>query len=93
MESHFLHLSYEPKIIMVKHYKNVSSSKKLQIISHNFTDQWMTIQVLREISFELGKKNRERYSIDIADPSSMQDTCYMNFLIDIAHCGVSMAQW
>ena len=93
MESHFLHLSYEPKIIMVKHYKNVSCSKKLQIISHNFTDQWMTIQVLRERSFELGKKNRERYSIDIADPSSMQDTCYMNFLIDIAHCGVSMAQW
>ena len=54
----------------------------------------MTIQVLREmISFELSKKNRERYSIDIADPSSMQDTCHMNFLIDIAHCGVSMAQW
>ena len=49
----------------------------------------MTIQVLREmISFELSKKNRERYSIDIADPSSMQDTCHMNFLIDI---GVSMA--
>ena len=28
-----------------------------------------------------------------ADPSSMQDMCHMNFIIDLAHCGVSVAQW
>ena len=32
-------------------------------------------------------------AIDIADPSSMQDACYMNFVIDLAHCRVSVAQW
>ena len=35
----------------------------------------------------------KHYSIDIADPSSMQDACYMNFVIDLIHCGVSVAQW
>ena len=45
------------------------------------------------------KKNSEspwgdkHYAIDVADPSSMQDTCHMNFIIDLAHCGISMAQW
>ena len=32
-------------------------------------------------------------AIDIADPSSMQDACHMNFVIDLAHRGVSVAQW
>ena len=32
-------------------------------------------------------------AIDIADPSSMQDACHMNFVIDFAHCRVSVAQW
>ena len=30
-------------------------------------------------------------AIDIADPSSMQDACHMNFVIDLAHlrvCGL-----
>ena len=31
--------------------------------------------------------------IDIADLSSMQDTCQMNFVIDLAHRRVSVAQW
>ena len=35
----------------------------------------------------------KHYSIDIADPSSMQDVCYMDFVIDLIHCGVSVAQW
>ena len=35
----------------------------------------------------------KHYSIDIADPSSMQDACHMNFVIDLAHRGVSVAQW
>ena len=30
------------------------------------------------------------YTINIADPSSMQDVCHMNFVIDLAHCGVSV---
>ena len=44
-------------------------------------------------------RNQTSYSIykhdaiDIADPSSMQDVCHMNFLIDLAHCGVSVAKW
>ena len=32
----------------------------------------------------------KHYAIDIADPSSMQDACHMNFVIDLAHrslCG------
>ena len=29
----------------------------------------------------------------IADLSSMQDACHMNFVIDLAHRGVSVAQW
>ena len=31
-------------------------------------------------------------AIDIADPSSMQDTCHTNFVIDLAHRGVSVAR-
>ena len=32
-------------------------------------------------------------AIDIADLSSMKDACHMNFVIDLAHRGVSVAQW
>ena len=35
----------------------------------------------------------KHYAIDIADPSSMQDACHMNCVIDLAHRGVSVAQW
>ena len=30
----------------------------------------------------------KHYAIDIADPSSTQDACYMNFVIELAHRGV-----
>ena len=33
------------------------------------------------------------YAFDIADPSSIQDACHMNFIIDLAHRRVSVAQW
>ena len=39
-------------------------------------------------------RNQTSYSIykhdaiDIADPSSMQDVCHMNFVIDLAHCSL-----
>ena len=32
-------------------------------------------------------------AIEIADPGSMQDACYINFVIDLAHRRVSLAQW
>ena len=35
----------------------------------------------------------KHYAIDIAGPSSVQDACHMNFVIDLAHRGVSQAQW
>ena len=35
----------------------------------------------------------KQYAIDIAYPSSMQDACHMNFIIDLAHRGVFVAQW
>ena len=35
----------------------------------------------------------KQYAVDIADPSSMQDACHMNFVIDLTHRGLSMAQW
>ena len=35
----------------------------------------------------------KHYAIDIADPRSVQDACHMNFVIDLAHRGVSKAQW
>ena len=35
----------------------------------------------------------KQYAVDIADPSSMQDACHMNFEIDLTHRGLSVAQW
>ena len=32
-------------------------------------------------------------AMDIADPSSLQDMCHMNFVIDLAHHSVSVVQW
>ena len=32
-------------------------------------------------------------AMDIADPSSLQDMCHMNFVIDLAHHIVSVVQW
>ena len=32
-------------------------------------------------------------SIDIADPSSMQDVCHMNFVINLTHRRFFVAQW
>ena len=33
----------------------------------------------------------KHYAIDISDPCSMQDACHMNFVIELAHRGVSVA--
>ena len=32
-------------------------------------------------------------AIGIAYPSSMPDACHLNFVRDLDHCGVSVAQW
>ena len=32
-------------------------------------------------------------NVEIANPSHMQDMCYMNFTIDHVHLRVSVAQW
>ena len=32
-------------------------------------------------------------TFDIADTSSMQDACHINFVIDLAHRGISVAHW
>ena len=34
----------------------------------------------------------KHYAIDIADPSSMQDACHMNFVIDLAHRGGKVSE-
>ena len=35
----------------------------------------------------------KHYAIGIAYPSSMPDACHLNFVRDLDHCGVSVAQW
>ena len=35
----------------------------------------------------------QTWHYQIADPSSMQDACHMNFVINLTHCRVSVAQW
>ena len=34
----------------------------------------------------------KHYAVDIADPSSMQVACHMNFVIDLAHRGGSVVE-
>ena len=43
-------------------------------------------------TYHLSYSVYKRDAIDIADPSSMQDACHMNFVIDLAHRGVFVAQ-
>ena len=47
-----------------------------------------------EVSYEVYMTHTifKHDAIDIADPSSMQEMCHMNFVIDLAHRGVSVAQ-
>ena len=35
----------------------------------------------------------KHYAIDTADPSSMQDACHMNFVINLPHRRVFVTQW
>ena len=44
-------------------------------------------------TYHLSDSIYKHYAIDVADPSSMQDACHMNFVIELAHRGVSVAQW
>ena len=47
-----------------------------------------------EVSYEVYMTHTifKHDAIDIAYPSSMQEMCHMNFVIDLAHRGVSVAQ-
>lgn len=45
------------------------------------------------VSFKLGILFTKHDAIEIADPGSMQGACYINFVIDLAHRRVSLAQW
>ena len=36
---------------------------------------------------------QKHYAIDIADPNSVWEACYKNFVIDLAHRRVFVAQW
>ena len=42
-------------------------------------------------TYHLSYSTYKHGAIDIADPSSMQDACHMNFVIDHAHRRVSVA--
>ena len=42
-------------------------------------------------TYHLSYSTYKHGAIDIADPSSMQDACHTNFVIDHAHRRVSMA--
>ena len=44
-------------------------------------------------TYHLSYSIYKHYTIGIADPSSMQDTCHMNFVVDLTHHGVSVTQW
>ena len=47
------------------------------------------VPMMNQTSYSIYKHD----AIDIADPSSMQDVCHMNFVIDCARLKVSVAQW
>ena len=55
--------------------------------------EWLVNRITEMVSFETYHISYSIYkhdAIDIADPSSMQDVCHMNFVLDLAHrslCG------
>ena len=44
-------------------------------------------------TYHLSYSINKRDAINVADPSSMQDACHVDFVIDLAHRRVSFAQW
>ena len=51
-----------------------------------------TVKLKKINIFENGYIYINYINMYIADLSSMQDACHMNFVIDLAHRGVSVAQ-
>ena len=51
-----------------------------------------TVKLKKINIFENGYIYINYVNMYIADLSSMQDACHMNFVIDLAHRGVSVAQ-
>ena len=53
----------------------------------------MLLKLNHSSSYHLSYSIYKHYVLKIADPSSMQDACHMNFVIDLTYCRVSVAQW
>ena len=44
-------------------------------------------------TYDLSYSIYKHDAIDIADPNNMQGGCHVNFVIDLGHWRVSVAQW
>ena len=55
----------------------------------NRIQEMVSFELSKEIDYSIYKHN----AIDIADPSSMQDLCNMNFIIDLVHRSIFVAHW
>ena len=44
-------------------------------------------------AYHISYSNNKHDAIDVANPSSMQDACHMNFVIDFANRRISLAHW
>ena len=53
----------------------------------------LNLSLLNSKTYHLSYFIYKHDAIDIADPKSVQDQCYMNFVIDLTHRRVSVAQW
>ena len=73
--------SWEIRIFSLSHARDKTKNKSFSI---SLPCSKLTISLI-----SIYKK----YAVDIADPSSMQDACHMNFVIDLTHRGLSVAQW
>ena len=64
-----------------------SKNKTKNIFLYFFTSLPSTKLIISLISIH------KHDTMDIDDPSNRQDACHMNFVIDLAHRRVSVAQW
>ena len=53
----------------------------------------LTISLIPFLLFHFSYPIYKHDAMDIADSSSLQDMCHMNFVIDLAHHSVSVVQW
>ena len=75
-----------------------SSHLKTLVILYGYKFLCPTLVTKRKTSFFISLPSSKltislisiykHYAIDVADPSSMQDACHMNFVIELVHRGV-----